>query len=146
MIKKVETTNEKNQVYELICLEVEEELVYKDQTKPNKEFVLESFSDANEVYFIDVDNDKVKGYVRIHVFNFCDEIWIYGLYVRENYRNTGIAKSLLDESIKFAKINNKKNIKLYAYSNNVAALKLYEQYGFKEIQRLLSKDLENALK
>lgn len=141
MIKKVETINEKNQVYELICLEVEEELLYKEQTKPNKDFVLESFNDASEVYFIDVDNDVVKGYVRIHVFNFCDEIWIHGLYVRECYRNSGIAKSLLDESLNFAKINNKKNIKLYAYSNNIASIKLYEQYGFNEIQRLYSKDL-----
>lgn len=29
MIKRIETENEKEQVYELICLEVQEELIYK---------------------------------------------------------------------------------------------------------------------
>lgn len=141
MIKRIETENEKEQVYELICLEVQEELIYKKQTLPNKDFVFESFDDKNEIYFIDVDQEKVNGYIKTHVSNYFDEMWVYGLYVRENKRNNGIAKSLLDEIFKFAKANNKQTIKLYAYSNNMAAIKLYEQYGFKEIQKLMAKEL-----
>lgn len=141
MIKKIETENEKEQVYELICLEVQEELIYKKQSLPNKEFVFETFEDKNEVYFIDVEQNIVNGYIKTHISNYFDEIWIYGLYVRKNKRNNGIAKSLLDEIFKFAKDNNKQTIKLYAYSDNLPAIKLYEQYGFKEIQKLMTKEL-----
>lgn len=141
MIKRIETESEKEQVYELICLEVQEELIYKKQTLPNKDLVYETFDDKNEIYFIDVDQEKVNGFVRAHFSNYFDEIWIYGIYVRENMRNNGIAKSLLDKIFKFAKDNNKQTIKLYAYSDNIASIKLYEQYGFKEIQKMMIKDL-----
>ena len=141
MIKKIETLNEKEQVYELISLEIKEEALHFNiiQSKPDKEFVFETFDYKNEIYFINVENEIVNGYIRIHMINFVDEIWIHGLYARAN--NSDVIKALLDETIKFAKSNGKKSIRLYAYSHNLVVLKLYEEYGFKEIQRLMSREL-----
>lgn len=58
---------------------------------------------------------------------------IMNIVVKKSFRNKGIGKKLLDFLIKEAKKQNIKNIFLEVNKNNFPALKLYKNFGFKEI-------------
>ena len=80
-------------------------------------------------YVYEIDNE-ICGFL---YFDFIyDRVEIQYIYVKENKRRNNIASKLLekliDESKKFAC----KNITLEVNVNNVAAIKLYEKYGFKK--------------
>ena len=86
-----------------------------------------NISNKNEFLniYIYVDNSKVKGVI---VFNLIyDRIEIEYIIVEEQYRNKGIATSLLDY---ISKINDIKNITLEVRKSNLSAIKLYEKNGF----------------
>jgi len=53
----------------------------------------------------------------------------------KKYRNTGLGKSLLDYALKWSEKNEIKKICLEVFSTNTLAIKLYEDFGFKEEAR-----------
>ena len=58
---------------------------------------------------------------------------IMNIVVRKNFRNKGIGKKLLDFLLKEAKKENIKVAFLEVNKDNLPALKLYKNLGFKEI-------------
>jgi ribosomal protein S18 acetylase RimI-like enzyme len=66
---------------------------------------------------------------------------IDGLYVEEDYRNQGIAKSLIEEAIKIVKEKEVSSLSINVMYENKIALKLYKYLGFKEFKIMLKKDL-----
>lgn len=56
--------------------------------------------------------------------------YLHHFGIRQGFRGNGIAKTLLTESLKFAKEKGLQ-IKLEVHSNNKAAISLYQKYGFK---------------
>lgn len=56
--------------------------------------------------------------------------YLHHFGIRKEFRGNGIAKTLLTESLKFAKEKGLQ-IKLEVHSNNKAAISLYQKYGFK---------------
>ena len=76
-------------------------------------------------------NNEICGFLYFdHIY---DRIEIQYIYVNEEKRKNNIASKLLEkliaESKKFACVN----ITLEVNVNNIAAIKLYEKYGFKKV-------------
>lgn len=87
---------------------------------------LEKFLEIPYNKIIVADNGEILGYCA-----FSDEgkvIHIKSIAVHPNYRNNGIAKTLIKEIIKL-----KKDIYLEVKVSNQIAIKLYESLGFKKI-------------
>ena len=55
------------------------------------------------------------------------------LFVKEKYRNKGIATKLLNEAEKYAKKEKARVLRLYTYERFVEAVRLYEKFGFKKM-------------
>ncbi len=98
--------------------------------------VIGFFGNKNKVVcfgaFID---GKIVGTVALHQIksakleHYC-EIW--GMYVKENYRNQALGKQLLEIAINHAEMELRCSfINLVVESNNIPAKNLYETYGFK---------------
>ena len=82
-----------------------------------------------EDLFVYVDIDIVKGF--IHIEKHIDFIDIINIAVDKNYQREGIGSKLLESII------NKYNLRilLEVRESNISALKLYEKFKFKEINR-----------
>ncbi len=56
--------------------------------------------------------------------------YITDVSVKEKYNQMGIASNLMNMCIEYAKRNNYKMVELEVHKDNVAAIKLYNRYGF----------------
>ena len=82
------------------------------------------------------DNDKVLGYV----YGFIQDngnvlnksiVQLDAIYVKKEYRGTGIAKSLIQELVKWAKGKGCSYVELSVCKDNVDAINLYKNQEFK---------------
>ena len=67
------------------------------------------------------------------VIDTVDQLEITNIVVRKDFRKKGIGNELLTELIKLAKENDKEKITLEVNNTNLAAIKLYEKNGFKNV-------------
>lgn len=67
------------------------------------------------------------------VIDTIDQLEITNIVVKKSFRGKGIGNKLLVELIKLAKNRNKNEIILEVNNKNLAAIKLYEKNGFKNI-------------
>ena len=79
--------------------------------------------------FVYVDNDLVKGF--IHIEDHLDFIDIINVAVDKNYQHEGIGSKLIEYIID----TYKRRILLEVRESNTNAIKLYQKYEFKEINR-----------
>lgn len=63
------------------------------------------------------------------------EAYIERLVVSGEHRNRGMARALLDAAETLARESGKESVGLHVSGGNVAALKLYESYGYEESSR-----------
>ena len=82
-------------------------------------------------YIIARLNKKIVGFAG--VIDTVDQLEITNIVVKKDFRKNGIGNELLVELIKFAKENGKDKITLEVNSTNLAAIKLYEKNGFKNV-------------
>ena len=81
--------------------------------------------------FVLVIEDEVIG-IAEYMRNFDgNEIFLYGLSIKKEYRKLGYGKQLLEESIKIFRKNKIKKIGLTVSLENKKAIKLYKKMGFK---------------
>ena len=59
-----------------------------------------------------------------------DRFELNNIFVLQEYRNSGIASSLMEYMINQGKNKNINNITLEVREDNISAIKLYEKYGF----------------
>jgi ribosomal protein S18 acetylase RimI-like enzyme len=105
----------------------EEEIILPDEEWVNR---------INNVLFA-ILNNKLIGMI-VYIFNKGLKIKhianIYGVYVKKEYRNQGIGKKLLENAISLILTNkNIMKINLSVNPQQVAAVKLYEKYGFESV-------------
>lgn len=82
-------------------------------------------------YIIAKINREIVGFAG--VIDTVDQLEITNIVVRKDFRKKGIGNELLTELIKLAKENDKEKITLEVNNTNLAAIKLYEKNGFKNV-------------
>lgn len=65
MIKLAETKEEKDNCYELICLQTKEEQKYNsDLSIPNKK----NMNTSDAIFLIDIEDNEIVGYISAYIF------------------------------------------------------------------------------
>lgn len=82
-------------------------------------------------YIIAKLNKEIVGFAG--VIDTVDQLEITNIVVKKDFRKNGIGNELLEKIIKLAKENGKDKIILEVNITNLAAIKLYEKNGFKNI-------------
>ncbi len=63
------------------------------------------------------------------------------MFVTDGNQERGVGTRLVKEMLDFARERGIKHIKLWVYSHNVRALKLYTKYGFRESEKIMDLDV-----
>lgn len=93
--------------------------------KFNKDILFLAYSNNIPVGFI-------YGYIKFGQSNFVHKgvVQIDALYVLNNYRNKGIAKSLINKFYEWCKENNIKIVEISVFKDNIDAYNLYKKLGY----------------
>ncbi len=91
-------------------------------------------SNPNASYWVAEENNEIQGFIGVH--NIVGEINITNIAVDPKHRRKGIANKLMQAmqnefNIKKANGENIIGITLEVRASNIAAIKLYEKFGFK---------------
>lgn len=102
----------------------------------NKQFIYVAEEDEKIVGFITGEILSKKEWYTVQLGT------INNLYVLDEYRHKGIGKQLMQTMMDSFKEKGIKTFELYAFSNNVDAIKFYEDIGFKKynVQMLYQKN------
>ncbi|WP_047682946.1 MULTISPECIES: GNAT family N-acetyltransferase [Xenorhabdus] len=113
----------------------------------DREFIISSINDDKFYLLVaEDDNGDIKGFCiaqenKTPPFNCLiprNYGYIIDLVVSQDVRSQGIGQRLLTEMKRWAKKNNYTHLELNVLSKNVAATKLYEREGYKEISKLMA--------
>ena len=76
-------------------------------------------------------NNKIVGVCYVDTsFSSLNSIRLGDMFVDKNHRGSGVASSLINFIIKYAKENNIRKIWLWTQEELIPAIKLYEKHGF----------------
>lgn len=82
-------------------------------------------------YFIYEENNNIIGF--INYYDLYDRFEISYIEVKEEYRNNHIGSKLMEYLIQLGNEKSIINITLEVNKENIAAIKLYEKYDFKNV-------------
>ena len=86
----------------------------------------------NSKYIVAKLNNIIVGFAGI--WKSVDDVHITNIVVNKNFRKQNIGSLMLSKLIELAKLEpNISSITLEVNSNNIAAIKLYEKFGFKVV-------------
>jgi len=88
-------------------------------------------SDEKTVFFLARVNEKVVGYGGM--YTVLDEGYVTNIGVLPEYRRQGIGAKIVNKLIDFSKEKSLSFISLEVRVSNIAAIELYESFGFKEV-------------
>ena len=143
MIKEVKSIKDANRCDELLTQLILDEKKYNDAIEDNviiKDHFSQMLDDEDIIllaYYID---NEVVGYILIRKIehNVC---LIDGLYVLEEYRNRGIATSLLNDSINRCKKLKAKYVDINVMDENEVAKYVYKKLDFKDFSLKLRRKI-----
>ncbi len=87
--------------------------------------------DNYRLYVCVSDDDEIIGYSSFYFV--VDEAEIVNIFVREDYRKSGIGKALIEKMIEEARNQNVKNMFLEVRKSNEPAKGLYKKCGFSDV-------------
>ena len=107
-----------------------------------KEFYENMISNDDSCILIAEYENKIVGYLYGFIVNDGDTCInltskLDALYVEEEYRNKGIANSLIDEFKKWSRTKNIKIIEVSVCNENESAINLYSKHNFKSIKTVM---------
>ena len=111
----IETINSKDEIYSII----------------KKEFGVNYNDNPFTHWYIYEEDNKVVGFINMDIKYDKSEL-VY-IYIKEKYRNKGIASKLLNRAIKDLKSKEVINITLEVNENNKTAINFYKKNGFKTV-------------
>ena len=102
-------------------------------------FIERVFSENSTLQYIGCfEDEKIVGIVSINwgitSYKFSSFIYCDDLFVEEEYRKRGIAKALMNEVVKMAKIDNCSSIMLGVGNEELKVQKFYKSIGFNDIE------------
>lgn len=146
MIKRVNNDTLADLCDILLTKLIQDERKY-DNSISNKFIVRDYFKkiirNKNNILLAKIVNESIIGYIYLKpIKNDINNGYIIdGLYIEEEYRNKGIAKELIKESLNILKSNNIKFIDINVMYNNEIAKALYKSFGFKEFKVQMRHDI-----
>lgn len=99
----------------------------------SRESIQNFIGKEDALYLVALKNGVVCGTVGMYIVS--GEGQIMNIAVREGFRRQGIGKQLLDRLIQEGKKRGASLFTLEVSSENAAALRLYESFGFREVGR-----------
>ncbi len=121
MIRKMEISDTD------VVYDIENQAFFEPWSKKNLIKDLESNSFLR--HFVEEIDGRVVGfYISSHVL---DEVEIFTIAVDPDYQRKGVASSLLEHLISSSQMEEVKQIWLEVSTKNIAAINLYEKFGFK---------------
>lgn len=133
----------------LLTLLIRDEKKYDSNI--NEEFVVENFyeniinKDCNIIYVAEEDNKIVGylyGYIKENDVTLENTAVLDALYVIDEYRNKGVATSLVNGFKSWSRENNARYIEVQVLNKNIDAFNLYKMLGFNELKSILVNDLD----
>jgi len=151
IIKKVDNIIDAIECNKLLNKLIENESKYDKNIKSNyiiNEYFEKIHNNKNNCLFMAKDNDNLAiGYIFWKIITNDNGPYknhialIDGLYVNEEYRHKGIATNLINECKKWAKETGATIIELNVMSENINAINLYQNIGFKELEKKMRLNL-----
>lgn len=133
-----------------------ESLSYKDMDDAHRymQKMLDDVKNMNGKIFVAEENSKVVGFIQGVIIEYKkgeDKIydlshnpskdgWIGLLFVKPEYRGSGVGQELIDKMKEYFKSERCNSVRLLVLSDNIHAISVYERNGF------LRHDLEMVLK
>jgi len=143
MIKEVKNVVDANRCDELLTKLILDERKYNDLIDENiiiKDHFNKMLDDENIILLAYYFNEEIIGYILIRKLSKTTCL-LDGLYVLEEYRNKGIATSLLNEAINRCKKLKINHIYINVFEKNEIAKKIYKKLDFMEYELKLRKDI-----
>lgn len=99
------------------------------------EFDLESVSSTiskavKDMFYGVYADSKLVGFYMLRGWDAGFEIPSYGVWIAENYSSKGLSKLTLHHAISVCRMNSIKKLMLKVHPDNLAAKKIYEDFGF----------------
>ncbi len=117
-----------------LCEKLEEAHKYIIKEQRNKGANCLNGLEKYKTVFVAYENEKPVGCIAITEVQ--DEVCSIGrVFVREEYRNRGVATKLLNKVEECAKKENARILQLDTYERFIPAVHLYEKFGFRKITK-----------
>ncbi|MFT9596766.1 GNAT family N-acetyltransferase [Mesobacillus sp.] len=114
------------------------------QADNNKEEMIASYVNSLEqgAYFLVArTKEALIGWVLVDRsldwFSHKEIGWISDVYVKQEFRQKGVAKSLIEQSLVEFKHLGFDDVRLNVFSFNEKAIRLYEELGFKDVSKFM---------
>ena len=138
VIKEVDSQEEAIKCDELLTKLIIDEKKYNSNISDDvniNNFYPNIYNKDNNKLFIAIDDNNIIGYIYIKLISTDGidnnkELLIDALYVEEDYRNKGIATSLINKVKEYSINNNIKYISINVLDKNIKAKNLYNKLGF----------------
>lgn len=141
IIKEVDKVEEAIECDKLLTKLINNEKKYNKNIKDNyivNNYFENLYTKNNNILYIALEENKIIGYIYVRIITSDNgpeiehESLIDGLYVLEEYRNNGVATSLIEKAKKWSISKGVKYISLNALCKNDNALSLYKKEGFND--------------
>jgi len=137
-IKEVDNIEEAIKCDELLTKLIIDEKKYNPNISDDvniNNFYPNIYNKDNNKLFIAIDDNNIIGYIYIKLISIDGidnnkELLIDALYIEEDYRNKGIATSLINKVKEYSINNNIKYISINVLDKNIKAKNLYNKLGF----------------
>ena len=144
MINRVLDEERANICDELLTKLIQDEKQYDSFIDENfivKDYFKNVIKDKNNILLCYEEDKIIKGYIYLKPINNDDKkgYLIDGLYVDLEYRNKGIANSLIEKALSIIKELDISFIDINVMANNKKAIYLYKKFGFNDFKISLRK-------
>lgn len=107
-----------------------EQQVFNTDSYPS--FVVRQLFDISGEYFLVAkESDEILGYALGGLSTKKNQGWLLSLGVNKKARGKGLGKQLTEQLINVFKAEGVKEISLTVYPNNLSAIKIYKNLGFR---------------
>ena len=138
VIKEVDNIEEAIKCDELLTKLIIDEKKYNSNISDDvniNNFYPNIYNKDNNKLFIAIDDNNIIGYIYVKLISTDGidnnkELLIDALYIEEDYRNKGIATSLINKVKEYSINNNIKYISINVLDKNIKAKNLYNKLGF----------------
>ena len=110
--------------------EITNESAFVRAKKVMNGYLPNGFYTKDHEFFCVRENGNVLGFVWIKIVRETKSAFLYEIFLKDQYRSSGIGKKVMTELEALLSIRDIKYFKLHVFGNNSHAINLYNQLGF----------------